>query len=118
MLGALYTKEVNVQGLGNYNALCQLVGVEATYIGPVEEQAPALLRHIPLSTTGRLDVQSLREQQSFQGSDLTEMLRLASQMKVPQSYEELRHQLTDLQAVPLARIESGLAPVLSHATLG
>jgi hypothetical protein len=98
MLGALYTKEVTVQGLGNYNALRQLVGVEATYIGPVEEQAPALLRHIPLSTTGRLDVQSLRERQSFQGSDLTEMLRLASQMEVPQSYEELRHQLTDLKA--------------------
>lgn len=98
MLGSLYTKEVTIQGLGNYNALRQLVGVEATYIGPVEEQAPALLRQVPISTTGRLDVQGLRERQSFRGTDLTEMLRLASQMEVPQSYEELRHQLADLKA--------------------
>lgn len=97
-LGKLYAQEVTVQGLGNYNALRQLVGVEATYIGPADEKAPALLRQVPLPTTGRLDVQGLRERQGFRGTDLNEMLRLASQMDVPQSYDELRRQLFDSKA--------------------
>lgn len=95
LLGSLYAKDVTVQGMGNYNALRQLVGVEATYIGPADDKAPALLRQVPRPTTGRLDVQGLRERQGFRGTDLSEMLRLAKQMDVPQSYEELRNQLTD-----------------------
>ena len=96
-LGKLYAQEVAVQGMGNYNALRQLVGVEATYIGLVEGMAPAFLRQVPLATTGQLDVLSLRTQQGFRGTSLDEMLRLARQLDVPQSYEELYRQLTDFK---------------------
>lgn len=94
-LGKLYAQAVTVQGMGNFNALGKLVGVEATYIGLADEKMPALLRQVPQPTTGRIDVRALHERQDFRGTSLGEMLRLARQMEVPQSFEELRDQLSN-----------------------
>ncbi len=97
-LGTLYTREVAVQGMGNFNALRQLVGVEATYIGPALQEGPTLLRQLPQPIGRRLDVRALREKQGFRGTDLATMLRLAEEMAVPESADELRRQLRELRA--------------------
>jgi hypothetical protein len=95
-LGHFFGHEVFVQGVANFNVDGQLTSIEVRDITSATGKQLALFNQVPRSSAILPSIESMRNEQGYNGNDAMRRRRIAQEIDIEESFEDLLQQLGDI----------------------